>query len=682
MNHKKSAFRISIALLILTVLFCVGCNKKSGPVPAFDTPVMRFVITSDIHTRVGDDDYKSQDRLEQLYQTAYAYADSQKYNKLDGIFFLGDITNGGTIKQYTKFFDYVNANTREGTILQTLIGNHEFYATGKYSAKSMADAPIRFLEQSGDSAMDINQVIGGYHFITLGMDLYNKDSNLYFSASKINWLKEQLDAAVAEDPNKPIFVFQHEPPKDTVICSSGTSGDLGLKQLLDNYPQVINFSGHTHRPISTPRTIWQGTFTAINTGTLAYVSPPLPDNTRYVNGGPTPIDREGSWVYNDADSDRSGVLYWIMEIDKNDHIRLQIYNLETQSIWGEPYIIDSLNPEDFKYTDACRDASDKPVFAEEDALTLRGLTHQSVVINIPQAYSKDIIQDYRVELYQGDTLVNTIYRLACTFYGDAAPKTLRADFGQLDPSTDYTVKVYAVNSWAKESDPLSLSFTTLAVGADFQPDILSVSFRQDGTAINAITGEVLKTFGAPTITHDETLDKYVANFDGADDAYTYEGMHGWYKTMAQSFTLETYVYCEETPNSGSMGFASNIDIAGFGLIYTSDGELRFNCSAGSSYCATTNASVTPGQWAHAVATYDGENLKLYINGQLVGQTTATGDLFAPPTGACFFGIGADTGTSKELPERWFKGKIADVNIYSAHLTAEQVAELYKKHITN
>jgi hypothetical protein len=41
--------------------------------------------------------------------------------------------------------------------------------------------------------------------------------------------------------------------KDTVGASSG--GDGYLKALLDKYPNVVDFSGHTHKPISDPRSI-------------------------------------------------------------------------------------------------------------------------------------------------------------------------------------------------------------------------------------------------------------------------------------------------------------------------------------------------------------------------------------------------------------------------------------------
>ena len=651
-------------------------GNKVDPSTPF-VPTMRFVVTSDIHTRTTENNYMSHDRLDQFYQTAYAYADAQTdYKKLDGMFFIGDITNNGELEEYAHFFNYVKAKTRTGTVAQAVIGNHEFYDTGNYTSASMTNAPIRFMEQSGDKSVDKHQVINGYHFITMGMDKYNKNSNLYFSTAKLAWLKKELDAAVAADPTKPIFLFQHEPPKDTVVGSYSVNGDKGLKTLLANYPQVIDFSGHSHRPLSNTRSIWQDSFTALNTGSLAYLSVAIPGHEKYSDGGICATDKEGSWG---TEQDmRDGVMYYIVETDQHNRVRIQIYNMLTLSIWGEPYIIDSLNPKDFKYTDARKDAADKPVFAANATLTLQGVTSKTVTVALPQATSKDIVQSYRVELYQGSTLKETAYRLACTNYGDAAPKTIRATFSGLEASTAYTVKVYAVNSWAKESSPLVLNFTSKAVGDDIAADVLSVSFRQDGTAVNALTGEVLRTFGTPTVTQDATLGKYVATFDGKDNTYTYDGITGWYETISNSFSVEAYVYLDKKPSSGFMDFVANLNSAGFGLAYKNDGKIYFYCHVGGAY-VTPSYSFAVGQWVHIVGTFDGTNVKLYVNGQLVATKAASGTMKAPTIASSCLGIGADMGKHNEARESYFQGKLATVNIYSAELSASQIAKLYQAY---
>ena len=81
-----------------------------------------------------------------------------------------------------------------------------------------------------------------------------------------------ISAAVEADPEKPVFVFQHEHVRDTVYGSSKSDG-WGLEtftEVLSKYPQVVHISGHSHFPANDPRAIWQGNFTAVNDGGLGY----------------------------------------------------------------------------------------------------------------------------------------------------------------------------------------------------------------------------------------------------------------------------------------------------------------------------------------------------------------------------------------------------------------------------
>ena len=53
----------------------------------------------------------------------------------------------------------------------------------------------------------------------------------------------------------------------------GSTTCWGVKELtdiLEKYPQVVDFAGHSHFPMNDPRSIWQGDYTALNTGTLSY----------------------------------------------------------------------------------------------------------------------------------------------------------------------------------------------------------------------------------------------------------------------------------------------------------------------------------------------------------------------------------------------------------------------------
>ncbi len=71
-----------------------------------------------------------------------------------------------------------------------------------------------FTEATGNKPND-NKVINGYHFITVSPGSGSVDESTGKGSTQgggnysyaLDWLKNQLDEAVKEDPTKPIFVF-------------------------------------------------------------------------------------------------------------------------------------------------------------------------------------------------------------------------------------------------------------------------------------------------------------------------------------------------------------------------------------------------------------------------------------------------------------------------------------------
>jgi len=485
-------FKITFSLLLIaSLLFSTGCKKpatqpdgtagSTAGIGTTDTtgtapttpdntekeepfiPVLRFMVTSDVHIRKESEDLQSHQILADFYKTAYDYADNHPdYKKLDGIFFLGDISNNGYEEEQTYFFNYVKEHTREGTYTRTVMGNHEFMATGNFSGNSVEEAPKEFLKYSGYDTVDYHTTMGGYHFIFLSMDSYKKNdggTTTFFSSEKLIWLRAELDKAVADTPGKPIFVFQHTPPSGTMVGSTSTSGDPNLNTILRQYPQVIDFSGHTHVPMTHPSIISQRDYTALNTGSLCYMSAPMYDakgkmtRTKQMND---------TGMYTTAvhqDGPRNGVMYYIVEIDTNSVVRIQRYNMLTKSVWGEPFILDSVNPADFKYKiSELKKQAVKPAFDASAVITLESADAENPMISFPQAICKDIVANYRIEFYQNDTLVHTIYRMSETYFGDATPNPLRTNLGKLKAGT-YTLKVYAISSYALHSDPITATIT-------------------------------------------------------------------------------------------------------------------------------------------------------------------------------------------------------------------------------
>ncbi len=101
---------------------------------------------------------------------------------------------------------------------------------------------------------------------------------------------------------------------------------------------------------------------------------------------------------------------------------------------------------------------------------------------------------------------------------------------------------------------------------------------------------------------------------------------------------------------------------------SADGKLAFVLNGGSPLVKSTTASWNSNQWYHAVATYDGATMKLYINGVLEGSTLAT----VPAANTTSpLQIGGDPQLNF-----WFPGCMDDARLYGSALTDAEVAALF------
>ena len=88
---------------------------------------------------------------------------------------------------------------------------------------------------------------------------------------------------------------------------------------------------------------------------------------------------------------------------------------------------------------------------------------------------------------------------------------------------------------------------------------------------------------------------------------------------------------------------------------------------------TYNTALNVSQWYNVGTTYDGNNLKLYLNGNLVGTQALTGV------------IAADTslltlGKNPSASNKYFKGKIDEVRVFNAALTDSQLQRMVYQEI--
>ncbi len=110
----------------------------------------------------------------------------------------------------------------------------------------------------------------------------------------------------------------------------------------------------------------------------------------------------------------------------------------------------------------------------------------------------------------------------------------------------------------------------------------------------------------------------------------------------------------------------------YALDITSTGkaEIMF-MSSGAIYAATSTTSVNDNKWHHVLGTYDGSNLKVYIDGVLEDTHAGSGSL---PIAIGPLRIGADYQTT---PANFFNGLIDEVRVYNRALTASEIQDLYR-----
>ncbi len=405
-------------------------------------PVIRFAVCSDTHLKKQTDNVEYE-RLQQLFETAYAYSDAQEsYTNLDAVIVAGDLTDSGHQRELANFKEVVTAYKREGTQLITMLGNHEHF-NGNL-------APYKF---TIDQELNKHVVINGFHFIALSPDETSND----FSENTINWLKGELAAAAADAPDKPIFTFQHQHLKDTVYVSpywyTGTSD--ALREAYSPYPQLINFSGHSHGPINHPRSIWQDDFTTLGTGTLSYF-----EMEYGATDGTLPVGKENA------------AQYYIVEVNADNVVKIQPFNIltgefmKTASNTDDPdtqlvyYIPITGNKDDFVYTAARYESATAPRFTEDSGVTVSDLSDTCACISTPQALDDSCIYSYVLDYVGSDGSSGEIVYFS-EYYFEPMPGAAGYTLTGLTPATEYTVTVTPVNAWGINGEPISTTFTTL-----------------------------------------------------------------------------------------------------------------------------------------------------------------------------------------------------------------------------
>lgn len=396
-------------------------------------PVLRFMVVSDVHYK--DDHCIEEERMEKAIKIAYRLSEKHPtYKRLDGVFADGDFANSGTETQMRKFKKTLDDNLKPETKYCLNMASHEYHGDG------VENAYKRFTEIFGipvDNHIEIN----GFHFI-----LISSSHGCEYEQDKADYARAELKKAREADPKKPIFFFQHPHITDTVSGSIYWADETFYPILMD-FPQSIDFSGHSHVPINDPRSIFQKHFTCLGTGSLSYFE--LDEFDKYY--GTCPPDKE----------DCAQML--IVEADAQGRVRVYPYDVLTDNFFPLVWEIDEpWNVESFKYTDAIRYRTAVAPYFEGADITVSDVTDKGFKVTFPQAkIEKEYVNDYKIvikEASNGLTVKQSCLWSEYYFYN--MPEALSITFDDLKSNTEYDISVIAGSFWNTYSEPITAKATT------------------------------------------------------------------------------------------------------------------------------------------------------------------------------------------------------------------------------
>ena len=322
-----------------------GCRLLSGSSPCGGRPNVTFGVVSDIHIIAENvDSFCGQGNTRTL-RHAFRWFDRQG---VDGVIIAGDMADAGLVSQLQCVADAWNAvfpgnrSALDGRPVEKLFiyGNHDwegfnygYSIFGRPSAGLGADHIQKaglgrvWEEVFGEPYAPVyRKTVKGYDFVGAHWDGTTGANWKGMPAIK-PWFAENGKSL---DPSRPFFFFQHPHPKDTCYGSWAWGHDSGLStEALTPFPNAIAFSGHSHYSLLDERTVWQGAFTSIGTGSLRYEGEPYDEipggfeNT--AGGGRVRPDADKLMPSVSTYSQRSGLLLRVYDdaivIERRDFMR-------------------------------------------------------------------------------------------------------------------------------------------------------------------------------------------------------------------------------------------------------------------------------------------------------------------------------------------------------------------------
>lgn len=428
----------SICSFIYTMLFTVSSlvgtmftpfTSELPKVPDDFEPAIRFVVFSDNHTETGEN-YADGSRVKDMIETCFnMYGD----DGIDLFVSCGDFTEYGKDEQVEQFMDYFYGTIDGRAETLVVLGNHDI--------KMDYNADDHFREKYGIETGEQHIEVKDFHFI--GVPSHTNSFVQIMPPSTVAWAAEELRKAEQDSPNLPVFTFQHPHNRGTVYGSNIWGCD-SLNPVWEGHSRVVNFSGHSHFPISDPRSIWQGSYTAVGTGALARFE----------------LEKDLIWNQH-PDRYKEAAEFYIVEADRDGSVKMSAYDLNSDSFFLTYYIDNVNEPTSFAYTYKNMVKHDNtpqfPTYAKSE-YTVND--NGEYIITFDRADTNFVVQNYKIEVRNKSGLLVQSKTYLSDYFLQDVPEKMTINLGQLDlnEGEKFTVQIIAASAYGKLSAPLTSTF--------------------------------------------------------------------------------------------------------------------------------------------------------------------------------------------------------------------------------
>ena len=622
----------------------------------------RFFVGSDTHIGRNEDASK---KLTNALSAFYA-VDA----KADGVLLVGDVTNNGSVSEYNSLMTIINdSELGKAGKVQLSMGNHE-YSSGtmaRFEEKTEEKANEVLYYGTNGTSENINEV-GTLNATVIKLSAKNYGGDY---TEQYNMVKTALETSTGKNANAPIIVMGHHGIPNTAYVTNEWNGTYGnLINLFKQYPQVIHISGHSHSTLEDARSIYQDDgYTAIQDGTIG----------AYFENESGKIDPDTGKNATCPPDDEIASQALRIDVLTDGTVKIYRMNLTTGEYMyeNEPWTFKA-NSTERPYT-SNRQSENAPTFASNAAVTAESVANSTALtVHFPAATAgsgknADMIHEYKITLTPQNDSDTITRRVFADYYEKNQKSEWSVKINDLSADTAYDISVQAVTSFGKASKAITTA-DSVTTGEGYKAPypaqaILDVDFSRNDGGEDA-KGHTQKTFGEPQFVQDETLGRTVASFDGSDDGLRYAMTAEDYAKLEKNFTVELYYKPKDTANNDPLG---NTQSSGFCFEQKSGtNTLQFWAHIGGSY-QKPETLVVKDSWNHIVGTYDGQNVKIYLNGELKDTVSATGTLSVPPM---YLFLGGDTKSNGEL-EYAANCEIALARVYTGTMTADDVKAAYQ-----